>query len=245
MLLQLKVPAELRRLGKEKRLIVAAHSRKTDPDAVLIKAVVRGHHWFEMLKSGTANSITDIANAEKLPRTYVGSVIPFALLAPDITEAILEGNPANRFGSQIGSSISPFPSTGPSNDRYSAGNSGRRSLASHEIAKLRRLWTDFAANSLMHSPRASVSPKLGPGSKTAQNDPDDLDSRAIYWRSRGCAPSMPLKCRGKSWPPENAPYGADWVAGGLGFEPRQAESESAVLPLDDPPPGWRPPGPPL
>src|SRR3984885_4284719 len=29
--------------------------------------------------------------------------------------------------------------------------------------------------------------------------------------------------------------GQDWVAGGLGFEPRLAESESAVLPLDDPP----------
>lgn len=27
------------------------------------------------------------------------------------------------------------------------------------------------------------------------------------------------------------------MAGGLGFEPRQAESESAVLPLDDPPTG--------
>lgn len=27
----------------------------------------------------------------------------------------------------------------------------------------------------------------------------------------------------------------DLLAGGLGFEPRQAESESAVLPLDDPP----------
>src|SRR5271165_7204557 len=26
-----------------------------------------------------------------------------------------------------------------------------------------------------------------------------------------------------------------WMAGGLGFEPRLAESESAVLPLDDPP----------
>src|ERR1700733_9556360 len=26
-----------------------------------------------------------------------------------------------------------------------------------------------------------------------------------------------------------------WVAGGLGFEPRQPESESGVLPLDDPP----------
>ena len=35
--------------------------------------------------------------------------------------------------------------------------------------------------------------------------------------------------------PENV---SDWelgLAGGLGFEPRQAESESAVLPLDDPP----------
>jgi hypothetical protein len=89
--LQLKMPAELRRLGKEKRLIVAAHAPTTNPDAVLIKAIVRGHQWFEMLKNGNANSITDIANAEKLPRTYVGSVIPFALLAPDITEAILEG----------------------------------------------------------------------------------------------------------------------------------------------------------
>src|SRR5262245_61663494 len=29
----------------------------------------------------------------------------------------------------------------------------------------------------------------------------------------------------------------DQLAGGLGFEPRLAESESAVLPLDDPPPG--------
>src|SRR5260221_12863894 len=30
------------------------------------------------------------------------------------------------------------------------------------------------------------------------------------------------------------------MAGGLGFEPRLAESESAVLPLDDPPPVCRP-----
>jgi site-specific DNA recombinase len=89
--LQLTMPAELRRLGKEKRLIVAAHALKTNPDAVLIKAIVRGHQWFEMLKNRKALSITDIANAEKLPRTYIGSVIPFALLAPDITEAILEG----------------------------------------------------------------------------------------------------------------------------------------------------------
>ena len=32
----------------------------------------------------------------------------------------------------------------------------------------------------------------------------------------------------------------DWVAGGLGFEPRYSESESDVLPLDDPPTMPRP-----
>jgi site-specific DNA recombinase len=85
------MPTELRHLGKEKRLIVAAHAAKTNPDPVLIKAIVRRHQWFEMLKNRKANSITDIATAEKLPRTYVGSVIRFSLLAPDITEATLEG----------------------------------------------------------------------------------------------------------------------------------------------------------
>jgi hypothetical protein len=88
---ELKMPAELRRLGKEKRLIVAALLPKTNPNAVLIKAIVRAHQWFEMLKNRTVQSITDIAKAEHLPRTYVSSVMPFALLAPDIIEAILEG----------------------------------------------------------------------------------------------------------------------------------------------------------
>ena len=60
-------------------------------NAMLIKAIVRAHQWFEMLKSRTVQSITDIAKAEHLPRTYVSSVIPFALLAPDVIEAILEG----------------------------------------------------------------------------------------------------------------------------------------------------------
>src|SRR5579884_1428833 len=36
-----------------------------------------------------------------------------------------------------------------------------------------------------------------------------------------------------------APWVRHQVAGGLGFEPRQAESESAVLPLDDPPSGQK------
>jgi hypothetical protein len=45
-------------------LIVAAHAPKTNPDAVLVKAIVRGHQWFEMLKNRKALSIADIANCE-------------------------------------------------------------------------------------------------------------------------------------------------------------------------------------
>jgi hypothetical protein len=44
-----------------------------------------------------------------------------------------------------------------------------------------------------------------------------------------------LKFRDKRECAETGLRRADWVAGGLGFEPRLAESESAVLPLDDPP----------
>ena len=87
----LDIPAELRRLGKEKRFIVAAHLPETDPDYSLIKAIVRAYQWFEMLRSRSVASIADVARSEELPRTYVSSLIPLALLAPDIIEAILRG----------------------------------------------------------------------------------------------------------------------------------------------------------
>jgi DNA invertase Pin-like site-specific DNA recombinase len=89
--LKLDLRSKVCRLGKEKRLIVAAHLPASNPDAALIKAIVHAHHWFEMLKNRETESITDLAKREGMPRTYVGSIVPFALLAPDITEAILDG----------------------------------------------------------------------------------------------------------------------------------------------------------
>ena len=89
--LELNMSAELRRLGKEKRLIVAAHMPKFNPDSALIKVVVRAHDWFEMLKNRKVESISDLARIENVQRTYPSRIIPLAFLAPDITEAILEG----------------------------------------------------------------------------------------------------------------------------------------------------------
>lgn len=87
----LELSAELKRLGREKRLVVTAHAPDRNPDPVLIKAIARAHRWFEMLKTGQVSSITEIAKRENTPRTYTSRIIPLAFLAPDITVAILDG----------------------------------------------------------------------------------------------------------------------------------------------------------
>jgi site-specific DNA recombinase len=92
--LTLTVDARLKRCGGETKLIVPA--RATDstlprPNPTLIKALARAHSWFARLQSGQGSSIRAIARAERLAERYIARIIPLAFLAPDITEAILEG----------------------------------------------------------------------------------------------------------------------------------------------------------
>jgi len=44
-----------------------------------------------MLKTRKVQPIAELASKEGLQRAYVSSLIPLAFLAPDITEAILQG----------------------------------------------------------------------------------------------------------------------------------------------------------
>lgn len=60
-------------------------------DNALTKALVRAYHWEEMIDSGEAASIAEIARQEKMDRGYVASVMRLTSLAPDITAAILSG----------------------------------------------------------------------------------------------------------------------------------------------------------
>jgi hypothetical protein len=48
----LRIPANLRRVGQEKRLIIAARTPAINHDPVLMAAVAKAHRWFEMLESG-------------------------------------------------------------------------------------------------------------------------------------------------------------------------------------------------
>ena len=55
----------------------------------LVKLIERAFQWEARVRGG--KSMQDIADHEKLHRSYVGRVVRLAFLAPDIIEAILEG----------------------------------------------------------------------------------------------------------------------------------------------------------
>jgi hypothetical protein len=64
---------------------------KARPDETLIRALARAHRWNRMLEAGRCRSITEIAEAEKIDRSFVSRLLDLTLLAPDIQEAILDG----------------------------------------------------------------------------------------------------------------------------------------------------------
>lgn len=63
----------------------------TPADPTLLKALGRAFRWQRLLDDGTYASISDIARAEKLDRTYVGDILRLTLLAPWVVEAVLGG----------------------------------------------------------------------------------------------------------------------------------------------------------
>ena len=63
----------------------------TNADPALLTALGRAFRWKRLLDDGTYASVSDIARAEKLDRTYVGDVLRLTPLAPEIVETIVEG----------------------------------------------------------------------------------------------------------------------------------------------------------
>jgi len=91
--IRLVVSLQLRRRGVEMKLVIPGEVHRTQParpDPALIKAVARGHLWFEDLATGRAASLRDIAEREGITEGYVGRLIRLAFLAPCMVEAILE-----------------------------------------------------------------------------------------------------------------------------------------------------------
>ena len=90
------IPMQWKRRGGRKVIIApdggdAWAPAKPRPDETLIRALARAHRWKRMLEEGTRASVSEIAEAEKIDRSYVNRLLRLTLLAPDIQEAILDG----------------------------------------------------------------------------------------------------------------------------------------------------------
>lgn len=92
----IRIPYRFRRTGGRKEIIApegadSAFLPPTRPDDALIRALVRAYHWQEMMESGKAESVRDLAAREKIDPSYMARTLRLTLLAPDIVEAILDG----------------------------------------------------------------------------------------------------------------------------------------------------------
>ena len=67
------------------------HRPRPRVDSALVKAIARAHRWQRMLESGECGSITELAAAEQIDRSYLCRVLRLTLLAPKIIEAIMDG----------------------------------------------------------------------------------------------------------------------------------------------------------
>ena len=91
-----RIPVIWKRRGGRKMIIApdgadAWAPAKPRPDETLIRALARAHRWKRLLEGGTYRSAAELAEAEKVTRSFVNRLLRLTLLAPEIQEAILEG----------------------------------------------------------------------------------------------------------------------------------------------------------
>ncbi|MDX2142501.1 MAG: recombinase family protein [Rhodospirillaceae bacterium] len=86
------VPVRIKRSGRPGKMLISEFGLDRPTTSInpsMVSAIVRAHKWNQQLISG--KSITELAKQESVHRSYVGNTLPLVFLAPDITEAILDG----------------------------------------------------------------------------------------------------------------------------------------------------------
>lgn len=63
----------------------------TRANPTLLKALARAHRWQRLLDDGRYASISELAEAEKIERGFLGKMLRLTLLAPDIVEGLMAG----------------------------------------------------------------------------------------------------------------------------------------------------------
>lgn len=94
--LTVSIPMAIRKRGGRKVVVSPAGAEPWAPsqlriDNTLRRAVVQAFHWKRQLELGKFATISELAEAEKLDRSFVSHTLPLTLLAPDLVDAILDG----------------------------------------------------------------------------------------------------------------------------------------------------------
>ena len=103
------LPMAWRRRGGRKVIMVPPGCDDWAPppkiDRALVKALAQAHRWQRLLEGGAYGTLAELADAERISRSYVCRVLRLTLLAPDIVERILDG----RSTPGLAQLMKPFP----------------------------------------------------------------------------------------------------------------------------------------
>jgi hypothetical protein len=89
------IPMAIRKRGGRKVVVSPAGAELWAPsrpriDNTLLRAVVQALHRKQLLDSDQFATISELAEAEKLDRSFVSHILRLILLAPELVEAILD-----------------------------------------------------------------------------------------------------------------------------------------------------------
>jgi len=88
------IPIRIQRYSGRRQVVVpqgisAALNGQRAPTALQV-ALARGHRWLRQIEGGQARNLAEIADREKIDRSYVSRMVNLTTLAPSIQAAILD-----------------------------------------------------------------------------------------------------------------------------------------------------------
>ena len=87
----LSVPARLKRVGREMKMVLDNADERATPDPSLLRIIARAHDVQARLNKNSELAVHDIAREERVTAAYIYTLLRLPWLAPDITAAIVTG----------------------------------------------------------------------------------------------------------------------------------------------------------
>jgi site-specific DNA recombinase len=97
----LRVPARLKRVGRELRMLVEGTDDQTAADPSLLRVIARAHDIQGRLSQNTDRTVHNIAREERVTAAYIYTLLRLPWLAPDITTAIVNGRQPQQLSAKM------------------------------------------------------------------------------------------------------------------------------------------------